>query len=172
MVASPSGAVRSPQRTRAQPLWVLREQAGWRGCGSQQGEAAAPRGSTGATGPDSSGPRSGLYCAPSHRRDGVWGSGPGRGAVVEAGRSASPVTCERRRGPDDLDMKSFLLVSIRLYRRWMSPALAPSCRFVPSCSQYAYQAIEKYGVIKGSWLGARRLLRCHPLHPGGYDPVP
>jgi putative membrane protein insertion efficiency factor len=82
------------------------------------------------------------------------------------------VTCERRRGPDDLDMKSFLLVSIRLYRRWMSPALAPSCRFVPSCSQYAYQAIEKYGVIKGSWLGARRLLRCHPLHPGGYDPVP
>src|SRR4030042_938131 len=61
----------------------------------------------------------------------------------------------RGRGADDLDMKSFVLVSIRLYRRWMSPALAPSCRFVPSCSQYAYQAIEKYGVIKGSWLGGR-----------------
>ncbi|MDH4207764.1 MAG: membrane protein insertion efficiency factor YidD [Anaerolineae bacterium] len=69
-------------------------------------------------------------------------------------------------------MKAFLLASIRLYRRWISPALAPSCRYVPSCSQYAYQAIEKYGVIKGSWLGIKRVLRCHPLHPGGYDPVP
>jgi putative membrane protein insertion efficiency factor len=69
-------------------------------------------------------------------------------------------------------MKSFFLLNIRLYRRWISPALAPSCRFVPSCSQYTYQAIEKYGVMKGGWLGLRRLLRCHPLHPGGYDPVP
>jgi putative membrane protein insertion efficiency factor len=69
-------------------------------------------------------------------------------------------------------MKSFSLMMIRLYRRFISPALAPSCRFVPSCSQYAYEAIERYGVLKGGWLGIKRLLRCHPLHPGGFDPVP
>jgi putative membrane protein insertion efficiency factor len=69
-------------------------------------------------------------------------------------------------------MKSFLLMSIRLYRRFISPALAPSCRFVPTCSQYAYEAIERYGALKGGWLGLKRLLRCHPFHPGGFDPVP
>jgi putative membrane protein insertion efficiency factor len=69
-------------------------------------------------------------------------------------------------------MKSFFLMSIRLYRRFISPALSPSCRYVPSCSQYAYEAIERYGILKGGWLGAKRLMRCHPLHPGGFDPVP
>jgi putative membrane protein insertion efficiency factor len=69
-------------------------------------------------------------------------------------------------------MRFFILAGIRLYQRSISPALAPSCRFVPSCSHYAYEAIERYGVIKGGWLSIRRLLRCHPLHPGGYDPVP
>ena len=69
-------------------------------------------------------------------------------------------------------MKAFVLWMIRLYQRFMSPALAPSCRFVPSCSKYWYQAIERYGVVKGGWLGIKRLVRCHPWHPGGYDPVP
>lgn len=69
-------------------------------------------------------------------------------------------------------MKSFLLTTIRVYQRFISPVLSPACRFVPSCSQYTYEAIEKYGIAKGGWLGARRILRCHPLHPGGYDPVP
>jgi putative membrane protein insertion efficiency factor len=69
-------------------------------------------------------------------------------------------------------MKSFILMIIRLYRRSISPALPPSCRFVPSCSQYTYEAVERYGVLKGGWLGTKRLLRCHPLHPGGFDPVP
>ena len=69
-------------------------------------------------------------------------------------------------------MKLFFLSSIRLYQRIISPALAPSCRFVPSCSKYAHEAIEKYGVIKGGWLAIKRIGRCHPLHPGGYDPVP
>jgi putative membrane protein insertion efficiency factor len=69
-------------------------------------------------------------------------------------------------------MKSFLLTTIRVYQRYISPVLSPACRFVPSCSQYTYEAIETYGIAKGGWLGARRILRCHPLHPGGYDPVP
>ncbi len=69
-------------------------------------------------------------------------------------------------------MKSLALALIRLYKRFISPMLPPSCRFEPTCSVYTYQAIEKYGVIKGSWLGMKRISRCHPLHPGGYDPVP
>jgi putative membrane protein insertion efficiency factor len=61
---------------------------------------------------------------------------------------------------------------IRLYQNTISRALPPSCRFTPSCSQYTYEAIEKYGVLKGSWLGVKRISRCHPLNPGGHDPVP
>jgi putative membrane protein insertion efficiency factor len=69
-------------------------------------------------------------------------------------------------------MKSFLLTTIRVYQRFISPVLSPACRFAPSCSRYTYEAIEKYGIARGGWLGVRRILRCHPLHPGGYDPVP
>jgi putative membrane protein insertion efficiency factor len=61
---------------------------------------------------------------------------------------------------------------IRLYQNTISRVLPPSCRFIPSCSQYTYEAIEKHGVLKGSWLGVKRVSRCHPLNPGGYDPVP
>jgi putative membrane protein insertion efficiency factor len=61
---------------------------------------------------------------------------------------------------------------IRLYQRTLGRALPASCRFTPSCSQYAHEAIGKYGVARGGWLAARRLGRCHPFHPGGYDPVP
>lgn len=69
-------------------------------------------------------------------------------------------------------MKSLALAAIRFYKRFISPMLPSACRFEPTCSQYTYQAIEKYGVIRGSWLGIRRISRCHPLNPGGYDPVP
>ncbi|NLK20579.1 MAG: membrane protein insertion efficiency factor YidD [Epulopiscium sp.] len=69
-------------------------------------------------------------------------------------------------------MKRIFLLCISFYRRFISPNKLPTCRFYPSCSSYTYQAIEKYGSIKGCYLGIRRLLRCHPLHPGGYDPVP
>lgn len=64
------------------------------------------------------------------------------------------------------------LGAIRFYQRAISPAFPPTCRFYPSCSEYAYEAIQKYGVWRGAWLGLNRLLRCHPFHPGGYDPVP
>jgi uncharacterized protein len=64
------------------------------------------------------------------------------------------------------------LAMIRLYQRWISPFTSPSCRYFPSCSEYAAQAVTRYGLFRGSWLALRRLLRCHPFHPGGYDPVP
>jgi uncharacterized protein len=62
--------------------------------------------------------------------------------------------------------------AIRWYQRWISPSLPPSCRFTPSCSEYAAEAVERHGLLRGGLLAARRLLRCHPFHPGGYDPVP
>lgn len=61
---------------------------------------------------------------------------------------------------------------IRFYQNTISKLLPPSCRFYPSCSQYGYEAVSKYGVLRGGWLAVRRLARCHPLNPGGYDPVP
>jgi uncharacterized protein len=68
--------------------------------------------------------------------------------------------------------KNVALGAITLYQRFISPTLPPSCRFIPTCSEYTYQAIAKYGLGRGVWLGMNRLLRCHPFHPGGYDPVP
>lgn len=68
--------------------------------------------------------------------------------------------------------KRFCLAAIRGYQRYISPLLPDACIYIPTCSQYAVEAIEKYGVVKGCWLGVRRLLRCHPFHAGGYDPVP
>ena len=69
-------------------------------------------------------------------------------------------------------MKRVLLAAIRFYRRHISPLRKPCCRYIPTCSEYALEAIGKYGAWKGSWLALRRLLRCHPFHKGGYDPVP
>jgi putative membrane protein insertion efficiency factor len=64
------------------------------------------------------------------------------------------------------------MAAIRVYQSTVGPALPPSCRFAPSCSQYAYEAIERYGVFGGSWLALRRLARCQPFGGSGYDPVP
>jgi putative membrane protein insertion efficiency factor len=65
-----------------------------------------------------------------------------------------------------------LVAVIRGYQRFVSPALPPACRFYPTCSAYAVEAIQRHGALKGTWLAARRLSRCHPLHEGGIDPVP
>jgi putative membrane protein insertion efficiency factor len=68
-------------------------------------------------------------------------------------------------------MKTIVVAILRGYKYFISPMLAPSCRFTPSCSEYAAEAIAKYGVLKGTPMAAKRLLRCHPFRPGGYDPV-
>lgn len=69
-------------------------------------------------------------------------------------------------------MRQILIVLIKLYRYAISPYLAPSCRYTPTCSSYAIEAIERHGLFRGSWLAVRRISRCHPWHEAGYDPVP
>lgn len=68
--------------------------------------------------------------------------------------------------------RTVLVLLVRGYQVGISPLLPSSCRYFPSCSAYAIQALERHGALKGSWLAARRILRCHPFTPGGYDPVP
>jgi len=69
-------------------------------------------------------------------------------------------------------VKQLALFLLRFYRRFISRALPPSCRFTPTCSVYAYEAIDRYGFFKGGWMGIKRVARCNPFNPGGYDPVP
>ncbi|RMG78476.1 MAG: membrane protein insertion efficiency factor YidD [Chloroflexi bacterium] len=69
-------------------------------------------------------------------------------------------------------IKRLALASLRFYKRFISPSLPSACRFQPTCSVYMYEAIEIHGVIRGTWMGLKRISRCHPMHPGGYDPVP
>ena len=66
----------------------------------------------------------------------------------------------------------FLMALVRAYQLAVSPWLPPACRFYPSCSRYAMEALREHGALRGAWLALRRLLKCHPFHPGGYDPVP
>ncbi|MBV6424222.1 MAG: putative membrane protein insertion efficiency factor [Steroidobacteraceae bacterium] len=69
-------------------------------------------------------------------------------------------------------MRQLVRGLIRLYQWTLSPLLGPRCRFYPSCSHYALEAVDRFGVLRGGWLAARRIGRCHPWHPGGFDPVP
>ena len=68
-------------------------------------------------------------------------------------------------------MKLVLLFILRAYKLLISPLLPPACRFTPTCSEYAMEAIKRYGALRGTYMGLRRLLKCHPFHTGGYDPV-
>lgn len=68
-------------------------------------------------------------------------------------------------------MKQIIILLVRGYQKLISPLFPPTCRFYPSCSAYFIQAVEKYGAVKGSYLGIKRILRCNPFHPGGYDPL-
>jgi putative membrane protein insertion efficiency factor len=69
-------------------------------------------------------------------------------------------------------MRRLAIFLLRCYKRFLSPLLPPMCRFEPTCSVYTMQAVDKYGALRGIWLGVRRLGRCHPFNPGGWDPVP
>lgn len=69
-------------------------------------------------------------------------------------------------------MKRLGLAAIRGYQRWISPSLPPACRYQPTCSLYGYEAVERHGILRGSWLTFKRLVRCNPFVTGGYDPVP
>ncbi|MFP4130517.1 MAG: membrane protein insertion efficiency factor YidD [Thiohalospira sp.] len=69
-------------------------------------------------------------------------------------------------------MRTILVLVVRLYRYLVSPLLGPRCRFHPTCSCYAEEAVRRFGAVRGGWLAVRRLARCHPWHPGGVDPVP
>lgn len=88
--------------------------------------------------------------------------------------SGTPVIATRtlRKASPMHVMKVLLVWAIRVYQWAISPALLPRCRFYPSCSSYALEAVQRYGPSRGTLLAIRRLLRCHPFHPGGYDPVP
>ena len=69
-------------------------------------------------------------------------------------------------------MRRLAIFLLRFYKRFLSPLLPPMCRFEPTCSVYTLQAVDTYGALRGIWLGIRRLARCHPFNPGGWDPVP
>lgn len=69
-------------------------------------------------------------------------------------------------------MRAAMLFLLRAYKRFISPLLPPMCRFEPTCSMYMMQAVEKHGLLRGGWLGLKRLSRCHAFNPGGWDPVP
>ena len=68
-------------------------------------------------------------------------------------------------------MRQLVVIILRTYKRWISPMLPSACRFHPTCSEYMIEAVEKHGALQGAWMGLLRLLRCHPFHEGGFDPV-
>ncbi|GEM_PF-287873 len=92
--------------------------------------------------------------------------------VIANKLAGKPAIIYRVRRVESTIVKSFLIKSIHVYRRLLSPVIGQQCRFTPTCSQYAEQAIELYGPARGSWMAAKRILRCQPLCQGGHDPVP
>lgn len=72
----------------------------------------------------------------------------------------------------NLKVKKIFLIIIKFYQKFISPLKPPTCRFYPTCSSYSFEAIEVHGALKGGWLTIKRILKCHPMHHGGFDPVP
>jgi putative membrane protein insertion efficiency factor len=68
-------------------------------------------------------------------------------------------------------MQELVIAALRLYKQWISPLLPSACRFQPTCSEYMMQSVARYGVLRGVWMGTLRLMKCHPFHSGGFDPV-
>ena len=95
-----------------------------------------------------------------------------QGYTGTRGSSWRPAQSLCRKAKEVLMLKTVLLLLVRFYRGFISPMFPPSCRYVPTCSEYALEAIERYGARRGGWLALKRILRCHPFHKGGYDPVP
>ncbi|MDO8963551.1 MAG: membrane protein insertion efficiency factor YidD [Coriobacteriia bacterium] len=86
-----------------------------------------------------------------------------------------PVPAESGSAPASLPVRAargIVIAGIRAYKRLLSPLLPPACRFEPTCSTYALTSVERFGVVRGGWLALKRIGRCHPFHPGGFDPVP
>lgn len=69
------------------------------------------------------------------------------------------------------NVSNLIVFALRMYKRWVSPLLPSACRFHPTCSEYMLEAVQRHGVVRGIWMGTRRLARCHPFHQGGFDPV-
>lgn len=96
---------------------------------------------------------------------------PGETETAEAGADASDDETALEPRADSLGARVGLRL-VRFYQQALSPLFPPSCRYQPSCSEYTRIAIQRYGLVRGSWMGLKRVLRCHPFHPGGHDPVP
>jgi putative membrane protein insertion efficiency factor len=94
---------------------------------------------------------------------------PAHAPAAASGRAAPSLPAPAR---GHSPAAAVLLAVVGAYRRWISPLLGPRCRFAPTCSAYALEAVERHGAVRGGWLALRRLVRCHPFHPGGLDPVP
>lgn len=92
--------------------------------------------------------------------------------MITAATWAAHWRASQSRVEGDHPMRAAVLLVLRFYKRFLSPILPPMCRFEPTCSMYMMQAVEKYGLLRGGWLGVRRLSRCHVFNPGGWDPVP
>jgi len=159
-------------------LWCISTEEGCQvGSGTQQNQALAPRVTT----PRTHRPRRAVPSSRNHNHCYDLERSPGISVSHWAPRrAAGSGESHRKRNSTDLTaggssmspLAHLLTFLVRFYRSAISPMYASSCRFEPTCSQYAMEAIRCHGAIRGSWLSIRRILRCHPFHPGGYDPVP
>lgn len=95
-----------------------------------------------------------------------------RESILGSGAGIERIISFMKRGRFGWLAKEGLIIIIHIYQHTFSVLLGPCCRFTPSCSSYAVLSIERFGIVRGAWLVFKRLIKCHPFHPGGYDPVP